>query len=101
MPRTVPKRAATVAAPGPDPSDLDDFASFDGKLYFDARGRSGNDAELWRSNGTTAGTKLVKEFFPGLEGGFPKSLTRIGDTLYLSARDDVFGAEPWTLVKGR
>jgi ELWxxDGT repeat protein len=84
-------------APGPEDSLPGEFASFDGKVYMQARGRSGNDAELWRSNGTRAGTKLVKEFFPGLEGGFPKTLTNIGDTLYFSARDDVFGAEPWTI----
>src|SRR3954447_719248 len=88
-------------APGPDDSSPGEFASFDDKLYFQARGRSGNDAELWRSNGTKAGTKLVKEFFPGPEGGFPKTLTGVGGTLFLSARDVAHGAEPWTLTTGR
>jgi ELWxxDGT repeat protein len=71
------------------------------RLYFSARDSDGNDAELWRSDGTSAGTKLVKEFVPGPDGGFPGPLVNIGGTLYFGARDLAHGAEPWTLRKRR
>lgn len=39
-------------------------------------------AELWRTDGTTSGTVLVKDIFPGEESGAPIHLTPFGDYLY-------------------
>ena len=59
--------------------------------------------ELWRSNGTRAGTVLVKDIRPGNDdgGGYddysygPDDLTAVGDTLFFTADDGVRGQEVW------
>jgi ELWxxDGT repeat protein len=50
-----------------------------------------NDPELWRSEGTSAGSKLVDEFVPGADADFSGPLVNIGGTLYFGARDLVNG----------
>lgn len=47
------------------------------------------DQALWRSDGTTLGTRVV----PGLTT--PRWLTGIGDVLYFVASDPEHGEEPW------
>lgn len=42
--------------------------------------------ELWRSDGTTAGTRLVKDINPGPTGSSVFDLYQFGDVLYFSAR---------------
>ena len=56
--------------------------------------------ELWKTNGTAAGTVLVKDIFTGADGEYPNSsepryLTGFGGTLYFSAFDPVRGRELW------
>jgi ELWxxDGT repeat protein len=63
-------------------------------LFFTASdGVNGN--ELWKSDGTAAGTVLVKDIFPGLSGPSPSSLTAVGNTLFFTANDGVNGNELW------
>lgn len=58
-----------------------------GSIYFQASAR-GLGAELWRSDGTTAGTQLVKDIVPGLDSGaYPTGLTNFNGTLYFTATD--------------
>ncbi|MEX0897910.1 MAG: ELWxxDGT repeat protein, partial [Steroidobacteraceae bacterium] len=38
--------------------------------------------ELWKSDGTAAGTMLVKDINPGPEASFPTHLTVVGGTLF-------------------
>jgi len=65
-----------------------------GTLFFVARdGATG--AELWRSDGTAAGTVLVADVNPGVDSSSPTSLVRIDDTLYFSADDGSRGKELW------
>ncbi len=74
------------------PSDLTDVA---GTLYFATDdGTHGN--ELWTSNGTEAGTVLVKDIHPDAYDSAPYSLTDVGGRLFFSARDGVHGRELWT-----
>ena len=51
--------------------------------------------ELWRSAGTEAGTRLVKDICPGACSGLPRWLTAVGTTLYFSASDGAHGPELW------
>jgi ELWxxDGT repeat protein len=54
--------------------------------------------ELWKSNGTKAGTVLVKDIYPGTGGEYdpsPDSLTRVGGTLFFTADDGTHGPELW------
>ena len=67
---------------------------FNGALYFTVedgtRGR-----ELWKSNGTPAGTAMVKEIRPGAEDGiFGMFGTALGG-MYFIAGDGVSGLELW------
>jgi ELWxxDGT repeat protein len=66
-----------------------------GDTMFFAAERRDSGRELWRSDGTEAGTVLVKDIAPGAAGSSPAWLTRIGDTLFFAAFDPATGAELW------
>ncbi len=52
--------------------------------------------ELWRSDGTAAGTTLVKDIFPGAQGGFASySPLVFGSRLYFVADNGALGRELW------
>ncbi|MCA2759485.1 ELWxxDGT repeat protein, partial [Microcystis sp. M145S2] len=51
--------------------------------------------ELWKSDGTAAGTVLVKDIRPGSTGSYPRYLTAVGNTLFFTAYDGVSGYELW------
>jgi ELWxxDGT repeat protein len=59
-----------------------------------------NGYELWRSDGTAAGTVLVKDILPGLETSYPSSLTNINGVLYFGANNGVHGREVWRNYSG-
>jgi ELWxxDGT repeat protein len=67
---------------------------FNGYVYFSANGTD-NNTELWRTDGTTAGTTLFKEINPGANGSFPMDFFVNGDKLYFDANDGVHGSELW------
>jgi len=54
-----------------------------------------NGTELWVSDGTEAGTKMVKDINSGGGDSSPKELTAVGDKLYFSATDAISGTELW------
>ena len=84
--------------PGYDRSDPSELTNLGGTLYFTA-----NDGvhgyELWRSDGSAAGTQLVRDIKAGGSypdnGSFPTYLTNVGGTLFFFARDGTHGAELW------
>src|SRR5690606_9583142 len=51
--------------------------------------------ELWRSDGTEAGTVMVKDINPGGQGSAPAGVYAAGNVLYFSADDGVHGQELW------
>lgn len=71
-----------VAAPVP----------WNGRLWFSAA-RDGDDDELWCSDGTIAGTRLVADLEPGPQASFPCEFTPLGADLVFLARDQVHGDE--------
>ena len=62
-----------------------------GAVYFSATGPEGH--ELWKTDGTAAGTTLVKDIFPGTPGSAPQELTAVGNLLFFLAYDPTFGEQ--------
>jgi ELWxxDGT repeat protein len=75
---------ATRAAVPSDHSNPDWLTDLGGSLFF-AADDAESGRELWRSDGTEAGTHLVKDIGTGAEPGFPSSLTVLDATLYFRA----------------
>jgi ELWxxDGT repeat protein len=77
------------------------FVKVGSRLYFAANDQAnpfneGNE-ELWRTDGTTAGTKLVMDIDP--EGASrPQALTNVNGSLYFTANDGTHGRELWRYV---
>ncbi len=73
------------------PQNLLQVGSF---FYFTATDIQ-NGAELWKSDGTCAGTTLVKDILPGVNGASIAELTNVAGTLYFEASDGSTGLELW------
>ena len=63
-------------------------------LYFSADD-SVHGHELWRSDGTAAGTMMVTDIASGPRGSKIAFPVAVGGTLFFSADDRVHGVEPW------
>ncbi|HZL36648.1 MAG TPA: ELWxxDGT repeat protein [Tepidisphaeraceae bacterium] len=60
------------------------FAVSGGVFYF-VSGSGGDGYELWRSDGTSAGTVQVSDIVPGTASSDPSDLTDVNGTLYFAA----------------
>jgi ELWxxDGT repeat protein len=69
-------------------------AVFDNAVYFSAFDAT-SGFELWKSDGTEAGTVRVKDINPGPGGSSPFGFTILNDALYFSADDGSNGFELW------
>jgi ELWxxDGT repeat protein len=67
-----------------------------GRLYF-AADDGVHGTELWQTDGTEAGTRLVQDVAPGGASSYPEELTVAGDRLFFSADDGSTGRELWVL----
>ena len=70
------------------------LTEFQGKLYFAAES-VGHGLELWRSDGTAAGTGLVRDVKPGADGSGILDFTATAASLFFTADDGVHGVELW------
>lgn len=71
------------------------FTAFNNNLYFQAtNGTSGY--ELWKSDGTAAGTTLVKDINSGSGSSNPSGILATSSMMYLVANDGPTGYEVWT-----
>jgi trimeric autotransporter adhesin len=81
-----------------------EFTDVNGTLFFIANDccnpepdviDPGHGHELWKSDGTAAGTTLVKDIWPGTPSSHPRFLTNVDGTLFLHALDGTTGHELW------
>ncbi|HEX5152645.1 MAG TPA: ELWxxDGT repeat protein [Parafilimonas sp.] len=69
--------------------------SIDNILYFSAGDGSYRSDELWKSDGTTAGTVMVKDIYPGPQGSLPEHLTVFKKKVFFRAQDYSLNQSLW------
>jgi len=99
--RTDGTEAGTVLIKDINPGAADGFAQtmtnftvVGDWLYFNANNGAGG-RELWRSDGTSAGTVLVKDLTPGAASTEFFALRPIDNTLYFTSNGDGMGYQLW------
>ena len=75
-------------------SYLNEYLKIENTHYFVAQDNIHGD-ELWKSDGTEAGTSILKDIQEGEESSFPQMLRNVNGTLYFSANDATHGNELW------
>jgi ELWxxDGT repeat protein len=70
------------------------LVNVNGTLFFTANDGS-NGRELWKSDGTEAGTVLVKDINSGGGDSSPSNLANVNGTLFFSANNGTNGFELW------
>lgn len=100
---TLIKDMATKVLASSNPQQITVLGGF---IYFTADNGI-NGRELWRSNGTNAGTQMLKDI--NLQGGGggqpnlssnPSNLMQVGSTVYFTADDGLHGTELWKTAGG-
>ena len=82
-------------------SDPHGLVAAGGVVFFGANDGTGSTGtELWKSDGTDAGTTMVKDVNPGPGSGIPGSLeapwnVAVGSTIYFRGNDGTNGWELW------
>ncbi|HMN41630.1 MAG TPA: GC-type dockerin domain-anchored protein [Phycisphaerales bacterium] len=70
------------------------LTTFNGYAYFAATSAV-NGRELWRTDGTSDGTTLVRDINPGAGNSSPDNFTVCNGVLYFTADDGTHGREIW------
>ncbi len=66
-----------------------------GYVAFFAATDADHGTELWVTDGTPEGTRMVKDIAPGVTGSDVRYLTRFNDKVVFQANDGDNGSEPW------
>ena len=73
---------------------LRQFAILNNKIYFDGL-TAANGSELWVTDGTDAGTQLVKDIESGSGSSSPSDIVVLNNKLYFFASTSTSGNEMW------
>jgi len=84
-----------IIDPNPEGPALIQFMTDVGGALFFSADDGVHGEELWRSNGTTYGTYMVKDLWPGAERSLPATLTKVGSLLFYQTDDGTTGRELW------
>jgi uncharacterized delta-60 repeat protein len=91
---TTVTQVASVVPPG-IPSAQAVGAILNGVLYFANAAAGTTNTELWRSDGTAAGTYQLAELYPGATASYPSGFTTIGNGVYFDANTPDGTARLW------
>lgn len=81
---------------GNQPSNAGSYTNVKGTMFFVASTTVSGNQELWKTDGTSPGTILVREIeAEATFGSDPKALVNVNGTLFLTARDNAFDRELW------
>ena len=86
--------------PGPADGTIDLWSIFDGVLWFTADVPSTSGRELWRTDGTPAGTFLAADISPGRRSSSPGFLSATPGGMRFTADDGQHGREIWQVSAG-
>lgn len=81
----------SVAGASSNPTN---FIDINGVVYFTADDGI-HGIELWKTDGTAVGTKMVKDINEGNSGSSPNNLVNFNGTLFFSADNGINGQELW------
>jgi ELWxxDGT repeat protein len=81
--------------PAPAGQSLVQFLEINGVAYFKTSLGAELGAELYRTDGTAAGTYMVRDINIGSGSSNPGNFVRVGDTLYFTADDGCSSYELW------
>jgi ELWxxDGT repeat protein len=76
-------------------NDLNPVFTVVGDVLFFRADDGVSGEELWKSDGTGAGTVLVKDIYPGPGNSYPRNLIQVGGTLFFAGFDASTGLELW------
>lgn len=71
-----------------------EFIELNDRLFFPAWNCT-NGYELWATDGSTSGTYMVSDIWPGHGSAYPSFMTLYNGQLYFTANDSVHGYELW------
>jgi ELWxxDGT repeat protein len=89
------KPLITPGTPGPFPLLAGFHRGPAGIAYFAANDRV-HGYEPWRSDGTEAGTRILKNIAPGSKSSDPGGYVSASGRLFFYANDRTVGSEPWS-----
>ncbi len=99
MPGGTTELVRDINPTGSSPCAIPGMTAVGDEVFFCANdGSTGN--ELWRSDGTTAGTVRVADINPGPPSASPQPTAVHGDTFYFNADDGTSGNELWAVDTG-
>lgn len=75
--------------------DLINFFKISGNKFYFIGSDSTHGEELWVSDGTGTGTKMVKDIMPGAANAGISNITDVNGAMYFTADDGVHGSELW------
>jgi ELWxxDGT repeat protein len=73
-----------------------ELTAVDGALFFSANDGA-HGGELWKSDGTEAGTVLVADINSGSDSSGPGELSAVDGALFFAADDGAHGRELWAM----
>ncbi len=75
-------------------SNYNKFSSYNNKIYFQANNGT-HGIELWYTDGSNAGTKMLKDIYSGQTSSFPTNISLVNGYIYFAACDGTNGNELW------